>query len=155
MFIYAHEYHLNMTALRYANVYGPRQNPLGEAGVVAIFSDKMLHGEPTFIFGDGEQTRDYVFVEDIATANLTALSLNGFNTINLGTGVETDVLTIFDTINRFTGNKAVRQFKPQPLGEVRRSVLKADLAKSLLNWSPKIDLDEGLQTTVEFFRNRL
>jgi UDP-glucose 4-epimerase len=155
MFFYHTEYGLNATALRYANVYGPRQNPHGEAGVVAIFAGKMLKGEQALVNGDGLQTRDYLFVSDVARLNLLSLSLEGFNILNAGTGVETDVVTLFDELNRLTGSKTRRSHRDAAVGEQRRSSIDASLALRKLNWKPEIGLEEGLAQTVEFFRNKL
>ena len=150
--LYGDLYGLRYTVLRYANVYGPRQDPHGEAGVVAIFSRKMLDRQEAFINGDGLQTRDYVFVGDIIRANLAALKLEGYHTINIGTGTETDVLTIFDTLNRLTGANQPRRHRPAPGGEQRRSSIDPSLAADLLSWKPQVDLEDGLCRTVDYFR---
>jgi UDP-glucose 4-epimerase len=152
MYFYSKEYGINAIALRYANVYGPRQNPFGEAGVVAIFSRKMLDRQEAFINGDGLQTRDYVFVGDIIRANLAALKLEGYHTINIGTGTETDVLTIFDTLNQLTGANQPRRHRPASGGEQRRSSIDPSLAADLLGWKPQVDLEDGLSRTVDYFR---
>jgi len=155
IFFFHNEYGLDAVALRYGNVYGPRQNPLGEAGVIAIFCHKMLHGEQPFINGDGLQTRDYVYVGDIVRANLKALELNGHHVINLGTGLETDVITVFDTLNRLTSAGCKRMHRPEAAGEQRRSVIDSTLAGKILNWRPEVDLEQGLSRTVEYFRKQL
>ncbi len=155
IFFFHNEYGLDTVALRYGNVYGPRQNPLGEAGVVAIFCHKMLYGEQPFVNGDGLQTRDYVYVGDIVRANLNALELNGHHVINLGTGRETDVITIFDTLNRLTGAGCKRLHQAEAAGEQRRSVIDSTLAGKILNWRPEVDLEQGLSKTVEFFKKQL
>lgn len=154
LYFYHHEFGLNGVALRYANVYGPRQNPHGEAGVVAIFCGKMIAGEQAYIWGDGLQTRDYVYVSDIARANIAMPALNGFHIINLGTGIETDVVTLFETINGLAGSRCRREHKPPAPGEQRRSSIDAGLANNLLGWEPKVGLDEGLAQTVEYFRRK-
>ncbi len=151
-FFYHKQYGLDTVSLRFANVYGPRQNPLGEAGVVAIFCHKMLSGEQPFINGDGLQTRDYVFVSDIVRANLAALELSGCHVINLGTGRETSVVTIFETLKRLTGAHCERRHLPDAPGEQRRSVIDSTLAGSKLNWHPETDLEQGLAQTVDYFR---
>ncbi len=154
IYFFHNEYGLDAVSLRFGNIYGPRQNPLGEAGVVAIFCHKMLYGEQPFVNGDGLQTRDYVYVGDIVRANLTALKLNGHHVINLGTGRETDVITIFDTLNRLTGAACKRLHRPEAAGEQRRSVIDSTLAGKILNWRSEVDLEQGLEKTVEFFREQ-
>ncbi len=140
-------------ALRYANVFGPRQNPLGEAGVVAIFSHRILHREPITINGDGEQTRDYVYVEDVAEANLRALERTEVRgPVNIGTGVETSVNALLKRLEAAAGAKAEARHGPAKPGEQRRSVLEATAAKRLLGWTPHVTLDEGLRRTVSYFR---
>lgn len=140
-------------ALRYANVFGPRQNPLGEAGVVAIFSHRILHREPITINGDGEQTRDYVYVEDVAEANLRALERTDVRgPVNIGTGVETSVNALLKRLEAAAGAKAEARHGPAKPGEQRRSVLEATAAKRLLGWTPHVTLDEGLRRTVSYFR---
>lgn len=152
MFFYHYEYGLNATALRYANVYGPRQNPYGEAGVVAIFTEKMLKGEQAYIWGDGLQTRDYIYVGDIARLNRLAMDISGFNIINAGTGIETDVIAIFETIRALTGSSLSRVHRPPAAGEQRRSSIDAGYAQTLLGWKPEVELQEGLKRTVAFFK---
>ena len=140
-------------ALRYANVYGPRQNPLGEAGVVAIFAHRLLRGEPAIINGDGEQTRDFVYVEDVAEANLRALEQPEVTgALNIGTGVETSVLDLFRRLQAAAGRPGEARHGPPKPGEQRRSVLDITLAKRLLGWTPRVTLDEGLRHTLEYFR---
>jgi len=154
---YLHFYHqtygLKYVILRYANIYGPRQNPHGEAGVVAIFSTKLLAGEQPIINGDGTQTRDYVYVQDVVNANLKALEYNHINYFNIGTGIETDVNEIFNLLNQFSGGHANEQHGHSKPGEQLRSVLNHKKAKDVLNWSPKTDLKTGLQKTIEYFKN--
>lgn len=142
-------------ALRYANVFGPRQNPLGEAGVVAIFSHRILHRKPITINGDGEQTRDYVYVEDVADANLRALERTDVSgPVNIGTGVETTVNALLKRLEAAAGVSAEAHHGPAMAGEQRRSVLDAGAAKRLLGWTPHVTLDEGLRRTVGYFRER-
>ncbi len=155
MYFYNVQYQIDTIALRLANVYGQRQNPLGEAGVVAIFTHKMLCGEPAFINGDGRQTRDYVNVMDVVRAFRLALGLNGYYAINIGTGIETDVISLFDEINYLTGNKTVRRHNPPAVGEQQRSVIDNRLAKEILNWQPEIDIKTGLRMTVDWFKNQM
>ncbi len=143
---------LPYAALRYANVYGPRQDPFGEAGVVAIFTSKLLRGEQPVINGDGLQTRDYVFVADVARANLLALAPGAEGAFNIATGRETDVVTLFDELNRLVGTRAPRAHAPAKAGEQRRSVLDTALAGKVLGWRPEVPLAEGLDSTVDYFR---
>jgi UDP-glucose 4-epimerase len=153
-FYYMAEYHLPFVALRYANVYGPRQDPHGEAGVVAIFSARMLRAEPVTVNGDGEQTRDYVYVGDVARANLLALESRATGPFNIGTGVETDVNTLARLLLEASGSRSeIRHGEAKP-GEQRRSVVDCRRAADVLGWRPEVGLPEGLRRTVEFFRTR-
>jgi len=146
-------YGIGGLTLRYANVYGPRQNPLGEAGVVAIFAHRLLRGEPAIINGDGQQTRDYVYVGDVAEANVRALEQPEVTgAVNIGTGVETSVLDLFQRLCACAGVSGVARHAPPKPGEQRRSVLDSTLAKRLLGWAPRVTLEEGLRRTVESFR---
>lgn len=138
--------------LRYANIYGPRQNPYGEAGVVAIFTDKMLKGEQAVINGDGKQTRDYVYVGDVVRANILALSYMTSDVFNIGTGVENDVNTLFRIIKKSTGSSCVEKHAPAKMGEQLRSVIDYSKAKKILGWEPTVSLEEGLEKTVQHFR---
>jgi UDP-glucose 4-epimerase len=140
-------------ALRFANVYGPRQNPLGEAGVVAIFSSRLVAGEPCVINGDGEQTRDYVYAEDVAEATAHAAVASGATGLaNIGTGVETSVNGLYRRLCAVAGVDAPARHGPAMAGEQRRSALDASRAKRVLGWTPTTPLDEGLRKTVEHFR---
>jgi UDP-glucose 4-epimerase len=143
---------LASTILRYGNVYGPRQNPHGEAGVVAIFASRMLAGAEPLINGDGMQTRDYVFVNDVVNANILALEQGLSGAFNIGTGVETTVNELFREIRSLTHSEAREQHGPAKQGEQQRSVLDCSLARKTLGWSPRVSLREGLGQTVEFFR---
>jgi UDP-glucose 4-epimerase len=149
---YQHVYNLNFVILRYANVYGPRQNPKGEAGVVAIFSSRMLTGGQPVINGDGLQTRDYVFVRDVVNANLKALDYEESNYFNIGTGIETTVNELFHQLNHLTNANAKEVHRAAQPGEQMRSVLNIEKAKKILNWTPQISLNEGLAKTVEYFK---
>ena len=153
LFYYEHEFGLNYVVLRYSNVYGPRQNPLGEAGVVAIFTHKLLSGEQPIINGDGKQTRDYVYVGDVVRANLKALTFNKNEIFNIGTGIETDVNSIFQLLNKLTNRNAEENHGPAKKGEQRRSVISFKKAEEMLGWKPEVGLEEGLKRTVEFFQN--
>jgi UDP-glucose 4-epimerase len=145
---------LRFAALRYANVYGPRQDPLGEAGVVAIFCGRLLAGTPCTVNGDGRQTRDYVFVEDVARANLLAAEKGFQGALNVGTGVETDVLAIHRHLARAAGVVAAAVHAPAKLGEQRRSCIDPRAAGAAIGWRPEVPLDEGLGRTLEWFRAR-
>jgi UDP-glucose 4-epimerase len=152
---YYHSVHgLPYVALRYANVYGPRQDPHGEAGVVAIFSLKLLRGEAPIINGDGLQTRDYVFVRDVVAANLRALDSRFVGPVNVGTGRETDVNTLAAHLVRLSGAAVEPAHVPAKAGEQRRSVLDVSLAKRELGWAPEVRFEQGLQLTFEWFRTR-
>jgi len=144
-------YGLPYTILRYANVYGPGQDPHGEAGVVAIFTWRMLRGEPVVIYGDGTQERDFVFVEDIGRANLLALGRAGL-TVNLGTGVPVSIRGLFERLARLTGYDRPPTFAPPRPGDLHRSVLDASRARIALGWEAQTPLEEGLRRTVEAFR---
>jgi UDP-glucose 4-epimerase len=154
LFYYAAEFGLGYTVLRFANVYGPRQNPHGEAGVVAIFTSRLLAGDPPVINGDGSQTRDYVYVGDVVQANLRALEYPKNDAFNVGTGVETDVNRIFGILNGLTGGKARENHGPAKHGEQKRSVISYGRAKAELKWEPRVALEQGLKNTVEYFKGR-
>lgn len=143
---------LNYVALRYGNVYGPRQDPFGEAGVVAIFTKKLLSGGQPLINGDGTQTRDYVFVEDVVEANVQALNSSVFGAFNIGTGVETNVNQLFRLLMEITGKCVPEVHGPPKPGEQKRSVLNCQKAHNLLKWKPRFSLAEGLRQTVEYFK---
>ena len=154
LFFYRLDSGLSYVALRYGNVYGPRQNPHGEAGVVAIFLNRMLEGKQPIINGDGRQTRDYVFVEDVARANLLALSQEDCGTFNIGTGVETDVVQIFRALRAAAKSSAPEVHGPPAAGEQKRSVLNAALARKVLGWKPSLGVEEGMKRTAEWFLKR-
>ena len=155
---YARLHALDTVALRYANVYGPRQDPHGEAGVVAIFCSRILEGRPLTVFGDGRQTRDYVFVKDVARANLTAatkplppagpLDARGFN---IGTGVETSVLDLARGLNRAAKAAVPIEHAPARTGEQLRSSVIVTKAAERLDWKPTVSLDAGLAETYQWF----
>jgi UDP-glucose 4-epimerase len=149
---YRVEYGINFTALRYANVYGPRQDPHGEAGVVAIFCGRLLAGQPCAIYGDGGQTRDYVYVGDVVRANLAALDAAPAGSFNVGTGVETDVNRLYSMVAALAGSDAAPLHAPARPGEQRRSVIDAGRARRELGWEPRTSLAEGLRETLEYFR---
>lgn len=148
-------YGLHYMALRFANVYGPRQNPHGEAGVVAIFTERLLKNEQPTINGAGTQTRDYVFVGDVVKAVIDGLAYDGSDVVNIGTGVETNVNQLFGHLNRLTGGNAEEVHGPGMPGEQQRSVLDVSHAKEVLDWQPETSLAEGLAQTVDWFKSRL
>ncbi len=154
LFYYHANYGLDATCLRYANVYGERQNPHGEAGVVAIFLGKLLNGDLPRINGDGQQTRDYVHVGDVVEANLKALGQSGFHTYNVGTGLETSVVELYDGIAKALGSTVKAGFGPAASGEQRRSVISASRLQQELDTPAPADLDQGLQQTADWFRAR-
>ncbi len=139
-------------SLRYSNVYGPRQDPHGEAGVVAIFCQKMLAAETPVIFGDGSQTRDFVNVKDVARANLMAMESVLEGIYNIGTGIETNVSTLAAILARKIGFKGTAEHKPARPGEQQRSVIDPSLAERTLGWRPTLSIEQGLEETVEYFR---
>ncbi|MHB8719354.1 MAG: NAD-dependent epimerase/dehydratase family protein [Candidatus Dormibacteria bacterium] len=145
---------IEFTALRYANVYGPRQDPRGEAGVVAIFAERLLAGEPCLIHGDGEQTRDYVHVDDVVRANLKAASSSHTGVFNIGTARETSVNAIYRALAAAAGGKPSAQHGPGKPGEQLRSCVDISRAARALDWRPQIQLDVGLRATLDWFRSR-
>jgi UDP-glucose 4-epimerase len=155
LFYYGSVHGIESIALRYANVYGPRQNPQGEAGVVAIFTHRMLRGEQPLINGDGKQTRDYVYVQDVVRANLLGLKFPGSGVFNVGTGRETDVNTLFRQLRLHTGSTCKEIHGEAKKGEQLRSVLDAGAIARALSWKPDVPLEEGLRRTVDFFRDEL
>jgi UDP-glucose 4-epimerase len=153
LYFYKVQYNLNYTILRYANIYGPRQNPFGEAGVVAIFCSRLLKGEQPVINGTGEQTRDYVFVGDVVHANLLTLDDHESDIYNIGTGKETNVNQLFRLLNRITGKNKEEKHGPAAPGEQMRSVITSDKIFEKFGWRPSTPLEEGLEKTAEFFSN--
>lgn len=154
LFFYRAEYGMDYLALRYANVYGPRQDLHGEAGVVAIFCGRILDGRAVTIFGDGGQTRDYIFVGDIVSANLAALHSKASGALNIGTGVETSVNRLYDQLSAVAGVSTLPSHAPKRPGEQRRSVISSARAGREINWQPRIILRDGLRETFRFFKER-
>ena len=153
LFSYYHQaFGLPYIALRYANIYGPRQSTKGEAGVVAIFLSLLLSGKTPVINGDGGQTRDYVYVGDVVAANVAALESSFVGPINIGTGVETDVVAIFQHLRAAVGSQIQARHGPTKTGEQRRSCLDARHAGQVLGWRPQMVLAEGLRRTAEHYR---
>jgi len=154
LYMYYLNYGLNYTVLRYPNVFGPRQDPHGEAGVVSIFTGKMLVGEQVIINGDGDQTRDFVYVGDCARANYLALTIDHQPGIyNLGWGRPTSINDIFSTLAKITDYTLPVQYGPAKVGETRHIYLDASKIKKELGWAPTISLEEGLEKTVTYFKN--
>ena len=152
LFYYHCQYGLDATCLRYANVYGPRQNPHGEAGVVAIFARRILDGGQPVIHGDGLQTRDYVYVNDVVKANLAAIGCPGFTTYNVGTGIETDVNILYTHIAVALGYGAEANHGPAQPGEQRRSCISSKLLQKELGTKVETPLSEGIAATVNWFK---
>lgn len=151
---YLAEHGIESVALRYANVYGPRQNAEGEAGVVAIFAREMLTDGQPVIYGDGQQTRDYVYVGDVVRANLAALDYDGSGVFNVGTGQETSVNELFRLMRQETGADVAEHHEEARPGEQQRSVLGYGETAKTLGWEPEVCIEEGLSRTVEWFRER-
>lgn len=154
LYMYHVNYGMNYTVLRYPNVFGPRQNPQGEAGVVAIFTGRMLAGEPILVNGDGEQTRDFVYVGDCAYANYLAVTVEHASGIyNLGWGRPTSVNEIATALAKATGCSQPVEHGPAKLGETRHIYLDAGKAARELGWTPRVTLEEGLEKTVSYLRD--
>jgi UDP-glucose 4-epimerase len=151
--LYERLYGQSAVTLRYGNVYGPRQDPLGEAGVVAIFTGLLESGGQPTVFGDGRQTRDYVYVGDVVAANLAAAAADARGPINIGTGVETSVLELITILRELAGVESFEpRFAPARLGELARSCLDVTLARDALGWTPSVTIREGLRLTFEASR---
>ena len=158
---YARVHGLNTVALRYANVYGPRQDPHGEAGVVAIFCNRLLEGTPLTIFGNGKQTRDYVYVGDVARANLMAatrplpaIGALDARAFNIGTSIETDVVELAKLLREIAKASVEAKHEPERPGEQRRSAVDIRKAQRILGWHPKMSLRDGLGETYRYFAAR-
>jgi UDP-glucose 4-epimerase len=152
LFMFKELYGLDYSVIRYPNVYGPRQDPNGEAGVVAIFIGQMLAGKPVTINGTGDQVRDFVYVGDCAKANLSTLEKGSGRVYNLGYGIGTTVNQIFDGLKDITGYPQEAHHGPAKVGETFQIYLDASRAKADLGWEPSVDLQEGLRRTVEYFK---
>ncbi len=152
LFMYRENFGLGYTVLRYPNVYGPRQDPYGEAGVIAIFTERMLKGEPVTIFGSGEQERDFIYVGDCVSANLLVLEAGDGREYNLGWGIGTTVNQIYHRLKEVTGYQLDAIYAPAKTGETFRIYLDTTRIRQELNWVPKVPLEEGLARTVQFFR---
>ncbi|MGH2537717.1 MAG: NAD-dependent epimerase/dehydratase family protein [Candidatus Promineifilaceae bacterium] len=152
LFLYRHLYGLNYSVLRYPNVYGPRQDPHGEAGVVAIFTGQMLAGEQVVINGDGEQERDFVYVGDCARANLLATRNEANGVFNIGSGRGTTINQVYASLRQLTGYRPEARHGPPKAGETRRIYLDASRAGRELAWEDTVSLEAGLARTVEYFK---
>ncbi|MFZ0660032.1 MAG: NAD-dependent epimerase/dehydratase family protein [Candidatus Binataceae bacterium] len=153
LFYYRVQYGIDYLALRYGNVYGPRQDPHGEAGVVAIFSGRILDGQPCTIYGDGSQTRDYVFVADVVRANVAALSAKASGiAINIGTGIETSVNDLYSNLASIADFPTAAEHGPGRPGEQNRSVISPARAHKELGWRPTATLRDGLAETFKYFK---
>jgi len=154
LYLYQYHYGLHYTILRYPNVYGPRQDPHGEAGVLAIFTETMFTGRQPVIFGDGGHTRDYVYVGDIMKANLLAVERGQDRIINLGWGREISVNEIFAALKKELSMDIDPIYAEERLGEIHRICLDSSRAQKELGWQPEVSLDEGIRRTVEYYRER-
>ena len=152
--IYRSGFGIDFTALRYPNVFGPRQDPLGEAGVVAIFIGKMLNNSRPIINGSGKQERDFVYVGDVARASVLALDRAEGEILNIGSGIGTSVNRIFEILHELLDFGEAADYGPAKKGEVNRIFLQADRASKILGWEPEISLYEGLKRTVEYFKTQ-
>ena len=150
---YSALYGLKYTILRYANVYGPRQDVNGEAGVVAIFIGRMSQNKEFFIFGDGKQLRDYVYVKDVVSANMKSLTKGNNEVVNIGTNKTTSVTKLAQELSKIIGYDKKPVFKPKRNGELLKSFLNISKAKKVLGWEPKVDIIKGLKNTVEYFKS--
>jgi UDP-glucose 4-epimerase len=145
---------LEYVILRYSNVYGPRQTPIGEAGVVAIFCENLLNDKEARIFGDGKQTRDFVFIEDVVKANVLALDYGKSDIFNVATSVETDINNLFRSIKEKVGSDQEEIHAPAVAGEQKRSMLDISKATNILGWEPEYALEKGIEKTISFYKNR-
>lgn len=154
VFMYRENFGIDYTVLRYPNVYGPRQDPFGEAGVIAIFTERMLKGEPVTINGSGEQERDFIYVGDCVSANLLCLEAGGGREYNLGWGVGITVNEIYRRLKSATGYPLAANYGPAKTGETFRIYLDTARIRRELNWAPQVPLEDGLARTVQFFQRR-
>ena len=151
---YSSLYELKGTILALANVYGPRQDPHGEAGVVAIFADKLINGDPCIIYGTGSQTRDFVYVEDVVSAFIASIEHGDGQLLNIGTGVETSIQTLYEEMALAVGVDSEPEKGDRRPGELERSSLDPSFAKSSLGWEPQTNLRDGVKYTLEWFRSK-
>lgn len=154
LFTFRYLYGLNYVALRYGNVYGPRQSSQGEAGVFAIFSEQMLAGIQPVIYGDGTKIRDYVYISDVAAANVAALGFGTGEIFNISSGVQTTDQEVFDLVRGLLGKSVQAKYVSRRPGEIDRICLDISKAERLLRWKPKVSLAEGARTTVAYFQQK-
>jgi UDP-glucose 4-epimerase len=145
---------LDFSILRYANVYGPRQDPTGEAGVVSIFIGQIANGEKSILFGDGKLERDYIFIDDVIQANIACIEKGSGGTYNIGTGAATTVESLYEKISEVINKQNEKAYMPKRAGELDRNVLNIKKAARELNWKPTVDLKDGLLRTYEWFRQQ-
>ncbi|WP_026487069.1 SDR family oxidoreductase [Caldanaerobius polysaccharolyticus] len=153
LYVYKELYGLNYTVLRYANVYGPRQDYTGEGGVVAVFIDRLLHGKKPIIYGDGEQTRDFIYVKDVAEANYRALKAGDGEILNISTNKCVTINYLFSLLKELTMSNQEPQYQPPRKGDIMNSYLDNKRAKEVLSWQPRYRLEQGLKETVEYYNN--
>lgn len=149
--VYKNLYGLEYTILRYANVYGPRQDPRGEGGVISVFLNRLIQERELTIFGDGQQTRDYVFVEDIARANIAAITHGEGQVMNVGTGHSTSLNQLVELMAEITGKAVKKEYQPARSGDIKDSAFHYTKAKEMLVWEPKVALKEGLRRTYQYY----
>lgn len=152
--VYHHLYGIQYTILRYANVYGIRQDPRGEGGVISIFVDKILSDQPLTIFGDGEQTRDYIYVEDVAKANLAAIAAGDGEIVNIGSGISTSLNDVVKLFHSISGKQLQVDYGSERPGDIKHSYFNIKKARSVLSWEPTISLAQGLRHTYEYYQNQ-
>lgn len=155
LFAYNNIFGLNYCALRYSNVFGPRQNAAGEAGVIAIFTRQMLSGKQPKIYGNGDKTRSYVYVKDVVAANMLALKSESCGVFNIGTSAETSDQRIFDLVSHFCLYDGIPKYMDERPGEIRRMCLDATRASQVLGWVPATNIEEGIANTVSSYRDRI
>jgi UDP-glucose 4-epimerase len=151
---YKEQYGIPYVVLRYSNVYGPRQNPHGESGVIAIFSELIAQGKPAVINGDGSHTRDYVFVSDVVQANVAALNTSFVGALNIGTGREISTLEVYTAVAQEFGLTTPPQFGPERPGEQVHSSLSAAKAQEVLGWQPQVGFEDGVKQVVAWYKSR-
>ncbi len=151
---YADKYNMDFVALRYANIYGPRQDALGEGGVVAIFINRMLSNQRPIIYGDGNQLRDFVYVKDVVRANILSIKKSNVGIVNIATGIPISINELFKRLSILTGYKDDPGYTEERKGDIKKSFLDATKAKNKLGWSAKYNLEMGLRETIKFFRKK-
>lgn len=152
--IYHKLYGIEYAILRYANVYGVRQDPRGEGGVISIFIDKMLQETPLIIFGDGNQTRDYIYVEDVASANLAAMEGGSGEIFNIGTGISTSINDLIHHFEALAGKRAIQRHAPERFGDIKFSYFIPTKAEQILDWKAAVSLADGLERTFHYYDER-